>query len=117
MGDRDDADKMVRELMQKNKRLVEDRDDLNEQMKGLMTKLNVVKEEAEDARIAAEAANKDKSNVEKDWSTRLIKVCLQSIVLISTKISVIHSDCFLLFISIKVFSIISLYNFDNTVNA
>jgi len=72
-NEKDEAERMVRDLMQKNKRLAEERDDLNEQMKGLMVKLNALKEEAEGGRIAAEAANKDKANVEKDWSTRLIR--------------------------------------------
>jgi peptidoglycan hydrolase CwlO-like protein len=71
---KNESDQMVREFMQKNKRLQDERDDLNGQMKGLITKINALKEEVEDSRAAAEAANADKANVEKDWSTRLIKV-------------------------------------------
>lgn len=73
-ADQNESDQMVREFMQKNKRLQDERDDLNGQLKGLMPKMNALKEEVEDARAAAEAANADKANVEKDWSTRLIKV-------------------------------------------
>jgi predicted nucleic acid-binding Zn-ribbon protein len=69
-----DTDKLMKDMMSKNKALSTEKEDLNTQIKLLMKKIKDLEEEVEDAIASAEAANMGKSAVEKDWSERLIKV-------------------------------------------
>jgi predicted nucleic acid-binding Zn-ribbon protein len=69
-----DTDKLMKDMMSKNKALSVEKEELNSQIKLLMKKIKDLEDEVEDAIASAEAANMGKSAVERDWSERLIKV-------------------------------------------
>jgi hypothetical protein len=75
MGGNEDMERMLKDMMNKNKTLTAEKDGLQNQLKILMKRVKDLEGEAEDALASAEAANMSKSAVEKDWTERLVKVC------------------------------------------
>lgn len=75
-----DMEGMLRDSMAKTKTLTGEKEGLQSQVKILMKRVKDLEGEAEDALASAEAANMSKSSVEKDWTERLVKVSVSTVI-------------------------------------
>jgi hypothetical protein len=70
-----ETDRLLRDLMEKNKSMTSERDGMGDKMAKLNKRIKDLENETADALTSAEAANMGKSAVERDWTERLVKVC------------------------------------------
>jgi hypothetical protein len=69
-----ETDRLLRDLMDKNKSMTSERDSAADKVAKLNKRIKELENEAADALASAEAANMGKSAVERDWTERLVKV-------------------------------------------